>query len=79
MYKVKFAIVAIPLVFLQCAQVNAQSFQKCLELGISRQACEDAMAATAPSGSQAYKDAMHSYMERELHKDDPTWQHDDSE
>lgn len=57
----------------------AQSFEGCLAMGIPRHTCEDMMAATAPPGSKAYNDAMHSYIERDVHKHDPNWHVQDAD
>jgi hypothetical protein len=51
----------------------AQNFQKCLDLGIPRQTCEDAILATSPD-SEAGKEALRSAIERDIHKDDPNWE-----
>ncbi len=51
----------------------AQDFQKCLDLGIPRQTCEDAILATSPD-SEAGKEALRSAIERDVHKNDPNWE-----
>ena len=50
----------------------AQDFQKCIAMGIPRHTCEDAIVATSPD-SDAGKEALHSAIEREVHKNDPSW------
>jgi hypothetical protein len=59
----------------------AQNFQKCLDLGISagvdpdltRRACEDGIIGTSPD-SEAGKEALRSAIERDVHKNDPSWE-----
>jgi hypothetical protein len=56
----------------------AQDFQKCLDMGISRRACEDAIIATSPNSKPA-DDALNSAIERDYHKDDPNWEYKKSQ
>ena len=61
-------------IFLVPQMALAQDFQKCLDLGISRQVCEDALVATSPD-SEAGKEALRAAIEDDVHKNDPSWKY----